>query len=240
VPPRAPTGTIAFLFTDIEGSSQRWESFGVAMDGAVKEHERLLRGVFGSHGGYVFKTVGDEFCVAFARAADALAAAVDAQRALDAVDFSAVGGLHVRMGVHAGEAAERDGDYFGPTVNTVARLSALAYGGQIVLSGVAREAMGDELPDGLSLVDLGRHRLRDVAAIAQVWQVAGDGLRAEFPPLRSAGIVAHNLPPSRTELVGRERDLAQIEALVRGRQSPWGRRRSRAMPTARGSPISRA
>jgi predicted ATPase len=218
VPPRAPTGTIAFLFTDIEGSSQRWESFGVAMDGAVKEHERLLRGVFGSHGGYVFKTVGDEFCVAFARAADALAAAVDAQRALDAVDFSAVGGLHVRMGVHAGEAAERDGDYFGPTVNTVARLSALAYGGQIVLSGVAREAMGDELPDGLSLVDLGRHRLRDVAAIAQVWQVAGDGLRAEFPPLRSAGIVAHNLPPSRTELVGRERDLAQIEALVRERR----------------------
>jgi class 3 adenylate cyclase len=109
-----PTGTVTFLFTDIEGSTQRWESHRAAMDDAVKRHDALLREAADRHDGYVFKANGDAFCVAFARVSDAVASACDAQRALSAQDFSAVGGLPVRMGLHAGEASERNGDYFGP------------------------------------------------------------------------------------------------------------------------------
>jgi class 3 adenylate cyclase len=150
-----PTGTVAFLFTDIEGSTQRWESHREAMDDAVKRHDALLREAIHRHNGYVFKTVGDAFCVAFARVADAVATAFDAQQALSAQDFSSVDGLLIRIGVHVGEASEREDDYFGPAVNRVARLMSIGHGGQILVSGVTRDLAVSELPAGTSLLAQG-------------------------------------------------------------------------------------
>jgi predicted ATPase/class 3 adenylate cyclase len=209
-----PTGTVAFLFTDIEGSTQRWESHREAMDDAVKRHDALLRGSIDRHNGYVFKAIGDAFCVAFARVSDAVAAAVDAQRALNAADFSAVGGLPVRMGLHAGEASERNGDYFGPAVNRVARLMSIGHGGQILLSGVTRDLAYRDLPAGASLLDLGAHRLKDLTEAEQVWQLTIEGLSAEFPELKSLDTIPNNLPIQRTSFRGRERDLQEVKSLL--------------------------
>jgi predicted ATPase/class 3 adenylate cyclase len=209
-----PTGTVAFLFTDIEGSTARWASHRAAMDVAVKRHEVLLRDAYRRHGGYVFKTVGDAFCVAFARASDAVSAAIEAQLALAKEDFSEVDGLRVRIGLHAGEASERDGDYFGPAVNFVSRLTGAGHGGQIVLSGTIRELIGNDLPSGASMVDLGFHRLKDLGGAQQLWQLSAQDLPVKFPPLRSLSALSSNLPIARTSFVGRECDLAQIEALL--------------------------
>src|ERR1700680_244093 len=131
-----PTGTVTFLFSDIEGSTRRWESHADAMVEAVKRHDALMRNAIESHGGYVFKTVGDAFCATFPRVSDAVAAALNAQRTLLKEDFSQVGGLRVRLALHTGEADERDGDYFGTTVNRTARMLAVGSGGQMLLSSV--------------------------------------------------------------------------------------------------------
>ncbi|MBV8529872.1 MAG: adenylate/guanylate cyclase domain-containing protein [Candidatus Eremiobacteraeota bacterium] len=209
-----PTGTVAFLFTDIEGSTQRWESHREAMDDAVKRHDALLREAVNRHNGYVFKTVGDAFCVAFARVSDAVAAAFDAQRALSAQDFSSVGGLPIRIGLHVGEASERNGDYFGPAVNRVARLMSIGHGGQILVSGVTRDLASRDLPGGASLLDLGSHRLKDLTEPEQVWQLTIEGLSAEFPELKSLDTIPNNLPIQQTSFRGRERDLEEVQTLL--------------------------
>jgi len=121
-PTSLPTGTVTFLFSDIEGSTKRWEAHHDAMKAAVARHDDIVRTAIGAHGGYVFKTVGDAFCAAFPTAPSAAGAAIDVQRGLAAEDFSAVDGLRVRVGLHTGYAEERDADYFGPAVNRVMRL----------------------------------------------------------------------------------------------------------------------
>ncbi len=209
-----PTGTVTFLFIDIEGSTQRWESHREAMDDAVKRHDALLRDAIDRHNGYVFKAIGDAFCVAFARVSDAVATALEAQRALSAEDFSAVGGLLIRMGLHAGEASERNGDYFGPAVNRVARLMSIGHGGQILLSGVTRDLAHSDLPAGTSLLDLGSHRLKDLTEPEQVWQLTIAGLPAEFPPLKSLDTIPNNLPIQPTSFRGREHDLEEVKSLL--------------------------
>ncbi len=209
-----PTGTVTFLFSDIEGSTQLWESHRAAMDDAVKRHDALLRETAEQHNGYVFKTVGDAFCVAFARVTDAVTTAINAQRVLNAEDFSAVGGLRVRMGLHAGEASERNADYFGPAVNRVARLMSIGHGGQILLSGVTRDLAHGDFPTGVSLVDLGSHRLKDLSEPEQVWQLTIDGLPADFPPLKSLDTLPNNLPIQVTSFRGREHDLDEVKALL--------------------------
>src|SRR5579872_3668288 len=210
-----PTGTVTFLFSDIEGSTQRWESHRAAMDGAVKRHDALLREIAEMHNGYVFKTIGDAFCVAFARVSDAVTTAIEAQRALSAEDFSAVGGLPVRMGLHAGEASERNGDYFGPAVNRVARLMSIGHGGQVLLSGSTRELAHNDLPTGVALVDLGSHRLKDLTEAEQVWQLTIEGLPADFPPLKSLDTIPNNLPIQPTSFRGREHDLEEVKSLLK-------------------------
>ncbi|HEY1681462.1 MAG TPA: adenylate/guanylate cyclase domain-containing protein [Candidatus Tumulicola sp.] len=209
-----PTGTVAFLFTDIEGSTQRWESHRDAMDDAVKSHDALVRDAIERRDGYVFKTVGDAFCVVFARVSDAVAAACEVQRALVEQDFRAIGGLTIRIGVHVGEAAERQGDYFGPAVNRVARLMSIGHGGQILLSSVTRDLAFSDLPAGASLLDLGSHRLKDLTEPEHVWQLSIEGLPAEFPTLRSLDARPNNLPIQRTSFVGREHDVADVGELL--------------------------
>ncbi|MDQ6767560.1 MAG: NB-ARC domain-containing protein [Candidatus Eremiobacteraeota bacterium] len=210
-----PTGTVTFLFSDIEGSTHRWESNRAAMDTAVKRHDALLRDAIARHNGYAFKTLGDAFCVAFARVSDAVTTAIDVQRTLSREDFSSVGGLHVRMGLHAGEASERNGDYFGPAVNRVARLMSIGHGGQVLLSGSTRELARGDLPPGATLLELGAHRLKDLTEPEQVWQLAIDGLPAEFPPLKSLDTIPNNLPIQPTSFRGREHDLEEVKSLLR-------------------------
>jgi predicted ATPase/class 3 adenylate cyclase len=209
-----PTGTVTFLFSDIEGSTQRWETHREAMECALARHDALVRRAIETHGGYVFKTIGDAFCAAFATAPDAIAAALKAQRTLQGEDFSAVEGLYVRMALHAGQSTERDGDYFGPTVNRVARLLAIAHGGQVLISDAAVDLSQGDTPPQSSLRDLGFARLKDLTAPEHVWQLDITGLSNEFPPLRSLDALPNNLPITRTSFVGRELDVVQVKELL--------------------------
>ncbi len=184
------------------------------MPAALRRHDELIRGVIEANGGHVFKTMGDAFCAAFWRAPDALAAAADAQRALAGEDWSAVGGLTVRMALHSGTTDEREDDYFGPAVNRVARLLAVAHGGQVVISGVTAQLLHGAMPEQTELRDLGEHRLKDLVEHEHVWQLAAPGLVGTFPPLRSLESLPNNLPRQLTPLVGREEVLAEIEPLV--------------------------
>ena len=182
-----PTGTVTLLFTDIEGSTQRWEERPDAMAPALRRHDELLRAAIESHGGHVFKTVGDAFCAAFWRASDGTAAAIDAQRALAGEDWGAIGGLQVRMALHSGATDEREGDYFGPAVNRVARLLATAHGGQVVCSGATALLLRGLMPERAELSDLGEHRLADLAEPERVWQLVAPGLA---PNVSSAAVTA--------------------------------------------------
>ena len=206
------SGTVTFLFTDVEGSARRWEEHPEAMAQALAHHNALLRRAVQAHGGTVFKTVGDQFCCVFATALDALRAAVAAQQALHATSWGAVGPLRVRMALHSGAAQSQGDDYLGPAVNRVARLLAAGHGGQVLLSLASTELVRDELPAGVSLRDLGSHRLRDLQRPERIAQVVIAGLPADFPPLRTLGSRPNNLPAQPTPLVGRERE---VEALCR-------------------------
>ena len=201
-----PSGTVTFLFTDIEGSTRLWDAAPNTMQAALERHDHILRTAVEGHGGYIFATGGDGFAVAFNRVGDALAAAVAAQEELGVESWPEGASIRVRMGLHTGEAAERQGDYFGPTVNRTARLMATAHGGQIVCTRSTAELVDS----AVGLRSLGEHRLRDLAMAEQVFQVGGD----LFPPLRSVDAVPTNLPTVRSELIGRSDDLAALSGLV--------------------------
>jgi predicted ATPase/class 3 adenylate cyclase len=203
------------LFTDVEGSTRRWESSPDAMAVALARHDALLRAAIEAHGGYVFKVMGDAFCAAFATAPDAAAAALRIARALLDEDFSGVGGMPVRMALHAGSAHERDGDYFGPALNRVARLLTVGHGGQVLVSGTAADLLHDAMPTESALRDLGLHRLKDLARAERVYQLDGSGLPQTFPALRSLEQMPNNLPSQLTSFVGREAELREIDRLTR-------------------------
>lgn len=211
-----PTGRVTFLFTDIESSTKLWEQYPDAMKAALARHDMLLKHVFEAHQGYVFKTVGDAFCVAFAQAADALMAAVEAQRALQVEECAEIGRLRVRMALHTGAAEERDGDYLGPTLNRCARLLSVAYGDQILISSATQERAHGHLPDKTGLRDLGEHRLRDLAKSERVSQLLHPELPREFPALKSLDFIPNNLPLQLTSFIGRERELNEIKNLIAG------------------------
>jgi len=212
--PALPTGTVTFLFTDIEGSTQRWEARRDAMQAALQQHDRILGDAVARHAGSVFKTVGDALFAVFPTVQGAIEAAVDMQRALSSQDWSAVDGLPVRMAIHTGVAQERSGDYFGPTVNRVARLLAVGHGGQILLSGVAKELAEGAMPSRAALRDLGSHRLKDLTHPEQVYQLVAPDLKADFPPLRSLESLPNNLPLQLTSFIGRDEDIAEIETAL--------------------------
>lgn len=206
---------VTLLFSDIEGSTARWKMYPDAMPDHLRKHDELMRAAIERHGGAVFKTVGDEFCAVFTHAEDALAAAADAQRDFSAVDWSAVGGLRVRMAVHRGPASVREGDYFGTTVNRVARLLSAGHGGQILVSAQAAGTIGDEPRDGSSLMDLGRHRLRDFPELESVFQLTAPDLPDVFPPLRTIAERPTNLPQNLPSLIGREADIEDVAERLR-------------------------
>ena len=208
-----PSGTVAFLFTDVEGSTVRWDRDAAAMQQAVRRHDDLMRAAITEYQGHVFKTIGDAFCAVFWQVDHALNAALAAQRSLDAEDFSSVEGVRVRMALHVGDSDERDGDYFGPTLNRIARLLAIGHGGQVLLSGKAAESV-EAMPQGVSFKDLGEHRLKDLTASEHVFQLVAPGLVVDFPKLRSLSVLSNNLPLQLASLVGREADVIEIKALL--------------------------
>ncbi|MGA8476212.1 MAG: adenylate/guanylate cyclase domain-containing protein [Candidatus Cybelea sp.] len=209
-----PSGTVTLLFTDIEGSTRHWEQQRVTMAEALRRHDELLRTAIEAYDGHVFKTMGDQFCAIFSRASDAVAAAADAQRTLAREDWSAVGGLAVRMALHSGATDECDGDYFGPAVNRVARLLAVAHGGQVVASATTALLLRGMMPEQTQLRDLGEHRLKDLVEPERVWQLLAPGLAELFPPLQSLESLPNNLPRQLTPLIGRDDVLAEVEPLV--------------------------
>ncbi len=184
------------------------------MRDALRRHDEIVRRTIEARRGYVFKTIGDAFCAAFWSAADALSAATDAQRKLEREDFRAVDGLYVRMAIHAGVTDERSGDYFGSAVNRTARLLSAAHGGQIVLSAYAAELAFGELPEGITLRNLGTIPLRGIKEPERIYQAVGSGLRSESKPLRALKTPPNNLPRQSTSFVGRRDDLARVEALL--------------------------
>ena len=187
---------VTFLFTDIEGSTRLWETEQEAMRTALQRHDILLRQAIQSCGGHVFKTGGDSFCAAFATARDGVAAALAAQQALRREPWPATAKLAVRMGLHTGPADRRDDDYFGPTLNRVARLMAVAHGGQTVISERTREFCVDRLPAAVTLKPLGEHRLKDLTQPEAIYQLCHPDLRLEFPALKTLVAAGDDTTPS--------------------------------------------
>lgn len=206
----------ALVFTDIVGSTEWWEKFPELMAPMVRRHEAVLHAVFAEAGGRVFKTVGDAFCVVFEDVVAAVAGAAAAQRAIRAEDWGELGALEIRAGVHAGEVEERDGDYFGPTLNRMARIVDAAHGGQILLSAAIVGALHGRTVKPLGWRELGEFRLRSLETPERLYQLEGPGLPTDFPPPRSMSVLPHNLPVSSTGFVGRERELSHIAESLAG------------------------
>jgi predicted ATPase/class 3 adenylate cyclase/uncharacterized protein (DUF952 family) len=205
-----PTGTVTFLFTDLEVSTRLWEQEPDAMRGALARHDLILRQAVVSHGGHVVKGTGDGVHVVFATADAAVRAAIDAQLVLAAEQWDVSEALRVRIGIHTGVAELRDGDYFGPTVNRAARVMSAGHGGQIVLSLASAELVRDGLPPAAELVDLGEHHLRDVGRAERVFQIRRPGLRADFPALRALEQRPGELPVFLTSFIGRQAELTSL------------------------------
>jgi len=205
-----PTGTVTFLFTDLQGSSRLWEEHPEAMRSALARHDEILREAIEAHEGSVVKMTGDGAHGAFATAHHAVAAAVAAQLALGNEQWGATGPLRVRMGLHSGVAEQRAGDYFGPVLNRAARLMSVAHPGQVLCTRATADLVRDSPPARVGIVDLGGHRLRDLERPEVVFHVIHPDLPSDFPPLLSAGGVLGNLPRQLTSFVGREDDLMSI------------------------------
>lgn len=180
-----PTGTVTFLFTDVEASTRRWEEHPDAMKYAMARHDVLVRNAIEAGGGSVFTTAGDEFCAAFSSPQAAIAAAVTVQLDLAAVEWGELAPFRVRMALHTGNADERDGDYFGAPLNRCARLLSICHGGQIVVSSATAQLVQDNLPAGVGLEDIGAYELKDLNRPEHVFQVLHPELLRDFPPLRS-------------------------------------------------------
>jgi predicted ATPase/DNA-binding SARP family transcriptional activator len=215
-PSRMSVGPTTFLFSDIEASTRRWEGDPEAMTVDLARHDELLRASIEAAGGEVFSHTGDGMAAAFRAAPDAVAAAVAAQRALASAAWTAPGPLRVRMAIHVGVVQRREGNYFGPALNRVARLLGTASGGQVLCSHAAAELIGADLPADVALLDLGEHRLADLARVERVFQVAHPELWSQFPPLRSLAAHRHNLPVALTPFIGRVRELDELNTLLAG------------------------
>ena len=203
-PQRIPSGTVTFFFSDVVGSTRLWAAHPEAMSASLRVHDQIFNESIDKYEGHVFATAGDSFAAAFARASAAVECAEAIQRFLADVDWGDWPALSVRIGLHMGEAEEREANYYGPAVNQAARIMAVAHGGQCVFTDGVRDAAG------VSVTDLGTHTLRDIEAPVHLSQLGVE----QFPPIWSvgAGIVA--LPSPRTSLVGREEAVDKVRRLV--------------------------
>src|SRR5262252_7385571 len=211
----APSRRLTFLFTDLESSTRLWEQHSRAMQRALAIHDAILRGAVEANSGHVVRMTGDGVLAVFERGGDAVAAALSGQRQMTRRKWSDTGSLRVRMGMHTGEAEQRDGDFHGPTLNRAARLTALAHGGQVLASHATQLATHEALPDNVAFVDLGEHRLRDLASPERVFQLTAPGLTESFPPLQSPDVLPGNLPARVSSFIGRDDDLAELATSLR-------------------------
>lgn len=215
--PVQPSGTVTFLFTDIEGSTRLLRQLGDGYPAVLEAHYRLLRAAFAAHHGYEVDTQGDSFFVAFPTARDALSAAVAAQRAVAAHPWPAGSAVRVRMGLHTGSPTLVGDQYVGLDVHRAARIGAAAHGGQILLAETTHALVRSATSDGVELRDLGAHRLKDLGAPERLWQVVIAGLPDRFPPPQTLDRHDHNLPSQPTALIGREEVVRQVVTLLRSR-----------------------
>jgi len=208
-----PTGTVTFLFTDIEGSTNLARSLGERWRGVLEAHHAVLRSAIGAAGAGYMRTEGDAFFAVFSSARAAVAACIDAQRKLERHHWPSAGRVRVRMGMHTGEGRLAADDYAGLDVHRAARISAAGHGGQVLLSAATAAVVADALPSGVSLRDLGAHRLKDFDEPQHIHQLVIEGLPSDFPGIRSLE-VPNNLPVRLTSFVGRDREVAQVAALL--------------------------
>jgi len=211
-----PSGTVTFLFTDIENSTPFWEKYPEEMKSALAKHDSVLREAVELNNGHIIKTTGDGIHAVFSTAIDSVNAAVDAQHALQnsevfkTSEFS----LRVRMGMHTGEAELRDGDYYGNTLNRAARIMSIGHGGQILLSEITLQVAQEHLPPDVSALDLGRHQLKGLNRAEHIFQLNASDLPQDFPPIKSLNTQPNNLPAQLTSFVGREKEIAEIKAAL--------------------------
>jgi predicted ATPase/class 3 adenylate cyclase len=207
-----PTGTVTFLFSDIEGSTELVQQLGSQYRKVLETHQRLLRAAFAD--GVEIGTEGDSFFVAFDTATKAVAAAVAAQLALAGEEWSPGRSVGVRMGLHTGNPSLGGDSYVGIDVHRAARIAAAGHGGQVLVSESTHALVRRELPNGVTIRDLGQHRLKDLALPEHIYQLVIPGLSIDFPPLRSLDVSRTNLPLQLTSFIGRERELAELKVLV--------------------------
>jgi predicted ATPase/class 3 adenylate cyclase len=209
-----PSGTLTLLFTDLEGSTRLLEQLGNAYGAVLADQRAILRTAFANWNGREMDTQGDAFFVVFTRAGDALQAAVEAQRALGEHSWPPDAFVRVRMGLHTGEPWLGSTGYTGMDIHSAARICAAGHGGQVLLSRTTRDLVEGSLPAGVTLRDLGEHRLKDLRRPRQLYQLVIGGLPADFPPLKSLNPDRHNLPIQLTSFIGREHDIAAVMRLL--------------------------
>ena len=208
-----PTGIVTFLFTDIEGSTRLLQQLGESYAEVLAQQRRLIRDAFKGRGGHEIDTAGDGLFVAFHRATQAVSAAIEAQRAITDHPWPENAPVRVRMGLHTGEATLTEEGYVGMDVHRSARICSAGHGGQILLSQTMRDLVENELPEGVSLLDLGEHRLKDLQHPEQVFQLLTPDLPADFPSLKSLDTLPNNLPRQLTSFIGREREIEEVKNL---------------------------
>ncbi len=213
-PPSLPTGTVTFLFTDIEGSTQLLDHLHDRYATVLADQRDILRAAFARSSGHEVDTQGDSFFVAFARATDAIGAVVDSQRALAAHHWAEGATVRVRMGLHTGEPRLTSTGYVGLDVHRAARICAAGHGGQVLLSLTTRDLVENELAPGITLHDLGEHRLKDLKVPTHLFQLVIPDLPSDFPPLKTLDTQPNNLPTQPTALIGREQEVATLRQVL--------------------------
>jgi len=207
-----PSGTVTFLFTDIEGSTKLWENHPEAMKSALAGHDSILKGAIELNHGYIIKTTGDGVHAVFTTVLDAINSAIEAQRGLkqtSEVSETSEVLIRVRIGLHTGEAELRDGDYYGQALNRAARIMSAGHGGQILISDVTAQVAREHLPADVSQLELGEHHLKGLIHPERIFQLTVPDLQKDFPPLHSVPTATNNLPAQLTSFIGRERELKE-------------------------------